>query len=169
MERLRWLSAGVCGLDMVLGTSHMKKFLYLIVVVVAVYAGLTQYRELPMGDGQTTGAESVHEDALERAWRSRASGVQLQGQGAVIKVLRDDNVGSRHQKFILKLRSGRTLLVAHNIDIAPRVGSVRKGDQITFYGEYEWNSKGGVIHWTHHDPNGRHVGGWLKHNGKTYQ
>jgi hypothetical protein len=40
---------------------------------------------------------------------------------------------------------------------------------IQFYGEYEWNNKGGVVHWTHRDPNGHHVGGWLKHNGSTYQ
>ncbi|MCK5070226.1 MAG: DUF3465 domain-containing protein, partial [Desulfocapsa sp.] len=28
---------------------------------------------------------------------------------------------------------------------------------------------GGVIHWTHRDHNGRHIDGWLKYNGKTYQ
>ena len=44
-----------------------------------------------------------------------------------------------------------------------------KGDVVDFFGEYEWNSNGGVIHWTHHDPQGRHVTGWLKHNGRTYK
>jgi len=43
------------------------------------------------------------------------------------------------------------------------------GDSVGFYGEYEWNSKGGVIHWTHLDPSGQHIAGWLKHDGKTYQ
>ncbi|MDE1266260.1 DUF3465 domain-containing protein, partial [Vibrio aestuarianus] len=37
------------------------------------------------------------------------------------------------------------------------------------YGEYEWNKKGGVMHWTHNDPNNKHPHGWLKHNGKTYE
>jgi hypothetical protein len=107
--------------------------------------------------------------AITRALESRASGIQLQGQGAVIKVLPDNNDGSRHQRFILKLHSGQTLLVAHNIDLAPRIDSLRVGDSVAFNGEYEWNSKGGVIHWTHHDPNGRHVAGWLKHDSRVYQ
>ena len=49
------------------------------------------------------------------------------------------------------------------------IASLRKGDSVEFYGEYEWNAKGGVVHWTHHDPKGSHVGGWLKQGGRTYQ
>ena len=106
---------------------------------------------------------------LEEVFEQRQSDIQVQGIGEVVKVLADDNDGSRHQRFILRLSSGRTLLIAHNIDLAPRISSLKRGDTVEFYGEYEWNSKGGVIHWTHHDPQGRHVAGWLKHNGKTYQ
>jgi hypothetical protein len=147
----------------------MRKFLLLVALVVAGYAGLTQYRQLSPAGGRVTGVESVDDAALVRAIESRASGVQLQGQGKVIKVLPDDNNGSRHQRFILELPSGQTLLIAHNIDLAPGIPSLKKGDTVVFHGEYEWNSKGGVIHWTHHDPAGRHVAGWLKHGGRTYQ
>jgi len=87
----------------------------------------------------------------------------------VTKVLGDDLHGSRHQRFILKLDDGRTLLIAHNIDLAPRINGLKLGDIVDFHGEYKWNSKGGVIHWTHHDPSHRHVAGWLKHDGRTYQ
>ena len=84
-------------------------------------------------------------------------------------MLRDDLKGSRHQRFLLRLSNDQTLLVAHNIDLAPRIDGLRVGDSVSFYGEYEWNDEGGVIHWTHHDPAGRHADGWLRHEGRMYQ
>ena len=96
-------------------------------------------------------------------------GHQTRGSGVVSRILTDDNDGSRHQRFILELPSGRTLLVAHNIDLAPRIPSLQRGDTVEYYGVYESNERGGVIHWTHHDPQGRHIDGWLQHNGRRYQ
>jgi predicted metalloprotease len=103
------------------------------------------------------------------AFNQRRSDVQVKGYGTVKRVLPDDNDGSRHQKFILSLGNGRSVLVAHNIDLASRLSGLEQGDRVEFYGEYEWNEKGGVLHWTHDDPQGRHVDGWLKHRGKLYQ
>lgn len=93
----------------------------------------------------------------------------MQGQGVVIKLLKDDLEGGKHQRFILKLNSGQTLLIVHNIDIAPRINNLKIGDILSFYGEYEWNNQGGIIHWTHRDTQEKHPHGWLKHKGKTYQ
>ncbi|MBH0038588.1 DUF3465 domain-containing protein [Pseudoalteromonas sp. SWN166] len=107
--------------------------------------------------------------SLNEAYKNHQSNVQVQGSGIVIRILNDDNNGSRHQKFILKLSTGITILIAHNIDLAPKINLLSKGDTVQFYGEYEWNKKGGVVHWTHNDPNGYHVGGWLKYKGKIYQ
>ncbi len=104
-----------------------------------------------------------------RAFKNKASNVQVEDEGVAMRILTDDLAGDRHQRFILRLASGQTVLVAHNIDIAPRVAGLQKGDSVRFYGEYVWNEKGGMVHWTHHDPEGRHVAGWLKHNGRTYQ
>lgn len=111
----------------------------------------------------------ANDSVLRQAFESHKSDVQVQGRGTVVRLLPDDNEGSRHQKFILKLANRLTLLVAHNIDLAPRISNVSVGDSVEFYGEYEWNSKGGVIHWTHHDPQGVHTSGWIKHGGRVYQ
>ena len=108
------------------------------------------------------------EDPLGAAFASGASNIQVEGEGTVVSVLPDDLDGARHQRFIVQLESGQTVLIAHNIDIAPRINGLEEGDRVSFNGEYVWNAKGGVVHWTHHDPQGRHVAGWLKHNGKSY-
>ena len=109
------------------------------------------------------------DDTIGRAFASGRSDVQVEGEGTVVRVLPDDLDGPRHQRFIVQLASGQTLLMAHNIDIAPRIDGLKPGDNVRFSGEYVWNAKGGVVHWTHHDPQGRHAAGWLIHNGKTFK
>ncbi len=105
---------------------------------------------------------------IGRAFKDRTSNVQVEGEGVVTRILADDLAGSRHQRFVVRLASGQTVLIAHNIDIAPRVVGLQEGDSVRFYGEYMWNEEGGIVHWTHHDLAGRHVPGWIKHNERTY-
>ena len=153
----------------------MKKFLIIIVICIGAYAVVSRHPGnfsissikslLPFAKSEL----STSDKALKNAFDNKISEIQVGGSGKVIKILPDDNQGSRHQRFILKLNSNQTLLIAHNIDFAPKIKNLKVGDHVNFYGEYEWNSKGGVIHWTHHDPNGRHGGGWLNHGGKLYQ
>ncbi|WOT05826.1 DUF3465 domain-containing protein [Shewanella youngdeokensis] len=114
-------------------------------------------------------AVAANDESISQAFAKQQSGLQVQSTGVVSKVLADDNIGSRHQRFIVRLSSGQTVLIAHNIDLAPKIDSLKVGDSVSFYGEYEYNNRGGVVHWTHHDPRGRHIGGWLKHQGTTYQ
>lgn len=121
---------------------------------------------LPVEEGKSVAGADV---LIAEAFRSGRSNVQLGGEGRIVHILADDNNGSRHQKFIVELESGHSLLISHNIDLAPRVDNLREGESIEFYGEYEWNKKGGVIHWTHHDPKGAHPGGWLKYQGRVFQ
>ena len=111
----------------------------------------------------------VDDDSIGRAFRNHTSGIEVEGEGTVIRLLDDDVKGPRHQRFIVELASGQTLLITHNIDLAPRLNGLKTGDTVHFKGEYIWNEKGGMVHWTHHDPQGRHVAGWILHNGKTYQ
>jgi hypothetical protein len=115
-------------------------------------------------------AESAFKsDAIAEAYANQANDVQVAGEGTVSRLLPDDEEGGRHQRFILRLDSGQTLLIAHNIDLAPRIDSLGVGDTVAFNGVYEWNDRGGVIHWTHHDPQGEHEAGWLRHRGRIYQ
>jgi len=88
--------------------------------------------------------------------------------GKIVQKLKDDDKGSRHQRFIISPSDGITVLVAHNIDLASRVPT-DVGDIISLYGRYEWNNRGGVIHWTHHDPNAKRKGGWINVNGQIYR
>ena len=121
----------------------------------------------PKSDRQA--GQGSAEQILQQAFENQQSDIQVKGAGTVLKTLPDDNQGTRHQRFILKLSSGQTLLVAHNIDLADKIKGLKKGDKVGFYGEYEWSEQGGVLHWTHHDPAGRHTDGWLEHNGRVYQ
>jgi hypothetical protein len=106
---------------------------------------------------------------IEQLIEQRQSDVQIEVSGTVTRLLTDDNEGSRHQRFIIELASGHTLLIVHNIDLAPRIDDISEGDEVRVYGEYIWNDQGGLIHWTHHDPANRHPHGWIKHQDKLYQ
>ena len=107
--------------------------------------------------------------AVEQAFSQKKSDVWVQGSGVVTKLLPDDNKGSRHQKFLVRINVAQTLLFAHNIDLSPRIDALKVGDSIEFKGEYVFNPKGGVIHWTHRDPKGQYQGGWIKHQGNTFE
>jgi len=113
------------------------------------------------------GDEAGGDAAIASAFRDRRSGVWVESAGTVEKLLRDDTDGARHQLLIVRLDSGQTVLISHNIDLAPRVPA-REGDRLEFRGEYAWNDRGGVVHWTHRDPQGRRSGGHLRHAGVTY-
>jgi hypothetical protein len=112
---------------------------------------------------------SNSDQELASAFESHRTGFQITGEGEVSRILPDDNEGARHQRFIIRLRNGHTLLIVHNIDVAPRIKNLQVSDIIGFSGEYEWNAQGGVIHWTHHDPAGRHIAGWIQYKGQRYQ
>ena len=81
--------------------------------------------------------------------------------------MRDDDDGSQHQRFIIDIGDGWTLLIAHNIDLAERV-PVGMGDRVRVRGMYEWNDLGGLVHWTHEDPQSVEEGGWVQYRRKVY-
>jgi hypothetical protein len=113
--------------------------------------------------------ERLAQSPVAEAYKRKQSNIQVEDSGEVIRILKDDTQGHKHQKFLLRLVSGETILIAHNIDLAPRIENLSIGENVAFYGEYEYNPKGGVVHWTHHDPKKRHINGWLKHQNRLYQ
>jgi hypothetical protein len=137
--------------------------IFFLITLIALLVGLTATceRSNPPSSGDTT--------AIARAFEQHARDVQVEGEGVVTRILGDDTSGSPHQRFIVRLASGQTVLIEHNIELAPRIADLNEGDTVGFYGEYVWNTQGGIVHWTHHDPAGRHVAGWLKHKDRTYQ
>jgi hypothetical protein len=115
----------------------MKKLLFVAIALAAAYFGAVEIGLVPGKQPASTSASSA-DQALAAAFENQQSNIQVQGGGQVSRVLPDDNDGSRHQRFLVRLASGQTLL--------------------------GWRRS-----LTHRDPEHRHVDGWIKHNGKTYQ
>lgn len=133
-----------------------------------VMMGLAAWQFQDQDEARVGGDTGITAGAVEAAYAAQRSGVWVEIGGQVMRVLSDDNEGSRHQRFILKLASGHTVLVAHNIDLAERI-PVSRNDPVSLRGRYEWNDRGGVVHWTHHDPQRRGAGGWIRYRNETYR
>ena len=149
----------------------MKNKTYLArnrILPLLIVLGLLAYQYYVPGQQPADPGITVADNVVQQAYAARRSGEWLETSGRVGRVLRDDNEGARHQKFILELDDGHTVMVAHNIDLAERI-PLRKGMALTVRGRYEWNERGGVIHWTHHDPDGRIQGGWIMLDNVSYQ
>ena len=130
-------------------------------IIVGAYYLFTGQMPNNQGDAST--------NPVAQAYRNQQSNVMVEFQGTVTRILPDDNEGSRHQKFIVALPDNHTVLVSHNIDLAARIEDIAVGQPIKIGGEYEYNNRGGVVHWTHHDPAGQHPGGWIEYGGKRYR
>jgi hypothetical protein len=105
---------------------------------------------------------------LNRIYGREDTATWIEASGVVRRLLSDDNHGARHQRFVLDLRNGQTVLIAHNIDLAERI-PLGLGDRVQFRGVYEWNDLGGLVHWTHHDPLGVEEGGYVRYRRREYR
>lgn len=106
---------------------------------------------------------------LASFFENQESNKQILVKGVITRLLADDIDGDAHQRFIIRLDNDQTLLIAHNIDLAPRVPDIKTNQLIYVYGEYEYNDEGGVVHWTHKDPDGSHEDGFIFYNGVQYE
>jgi Protein of unknown function (DUF3465) len=117
------------------------------------------------------GAAAAQPDdaAIVADFHNHQSNLEVTADGTVVRLLADRTSSTgTHEQFIIKLSSGDiTVEVEHNISIGARA-PVAEGDHVVVHGEYIWNAQGGLIHFTHHDPQGTHEGGYVQDNGKTY-
>jgi len=116
------------------------------------------------------GASAQPDDAAILAdFHNRQSNVEVTADGTIVRLLADRTSSTgTHEQFIVKLSSGDlTVEVEHNISIGARA-PVHEGDRVVVHGEYIWNAQGGLIHFTHHDPQGTHESGYIQDNGQTY-
>jgi len=145
-----------------------------VVVAVVAIAGANDWfgAASPSSGPAATASDPASPDdgaaTIREHYEEQMSNVEVHGTGTVSRILTDDTEGSPHQRFILTMSDGLTILVAHNIALAPRLDGLAVGDTVEFMGEYEWSEQGGTVHWTHADPDGSHVAGWLKWRGRTY-
>ena len=115
------------------------------------------------------GAIAAPNTTVERAFADHLSGIEVTANAAVTRLLADDTGPSgTHQRFIVQVKgSAQTLLIDNNVDIGKRV-PVANGDDVVVHGEYVWNDQGGLIHFTHHDPDHTHADGWIELKGVRY-
>ena len=140
----------------------LKNIIIALVAFIPLFFGSKYFKSFGVS------SEGLTHSSIEELYKNQQSEVMVEFEGMVIKVLSDDLTGSRHQRFIVRVGNKHTVLVAHNIDVAPRV-PIESNRKINIYGQYEWNEKGGVVHWTHADDDGVHEGGWIKFQGNVYQ
>lgn len=105
---------------------------------------------------------------MRRIFGKRDDGAWIETQGIAVRLLADDNEDSRHQRFIIDTGAPQTLLIAHNLDLAERV-PLGIGDRVRIRGVYEWNDLGGLVHWTHGDPLGDEIGGYVRFRRRDYR
>lgn len=117
-------------------------------------------------------AQTAPDDAAVcNAFQAGRSHVEVVADGSVTRVLGvQSGRVSPHEGFLMKLGSGCTLVVRveANTDFTGSF-ALAQGDRVTVKGEYEYYPRGGVIHWTHRDPRGRHESGFISIGGKTYE
>ena len=105
------------------------------------------------------------EKALDICARG-ATATEVTASGTVERVLGvSTSPTGTHLGFLLRTK-GLLIRVEHNESIG---GSpeLSKGAAVSLQGQYECND--GVIHYTHHDPRGRHISGYIITGGKIYR
>jgi hypothetical protein len=145
------------------------RFIIAVVLIAGISLVQSRFHLGPWAASSELSETSAAPEQIENAFHNHTSGVMVTAEASVDRILADDTTGDRHQRFIVRLPSGITVLVAHNIDVAPRIPGVATGGTVKLHGQYEWSDKGGTVHWTHRDHRGSHEAGWIEFKGIRYE
>ena len=133
------------------------KLLLVIFGLVATLIGVLQTNLL-----ESLGFTSDDSELVAAAVRERRSNLMVEVKAEVLRSLPDEEIShAPHQRFLIRLDNGVALMVTHNLDISRRI-PISVKDRLRIRGEYDWNYQGGLIHWTHSDPEGQRAGGWIE-------
>jgi Protein of unknown function (DUF3465) len=114
--------------------------------------------------------QSPNDRALCDAYAGGRSHVEVVADGSVTRILGvEQGRVSPHEGFLFRLASGCDVVVRveANTDFTGPI-PLKTGERVLVKGEYEYYPRGGVIHWTHRDPRGRHEGGYIQAGGQLY-
>ena len=123
----------------------------------------------------STGTTGVTSDngAVYDAWRAGRSHIEVIANGSVARMLGTHRGRSgNHEGFLLHLSGsagrGLTVRVEDNVDLTGPI-PLSEGQDVVVRGEYIFDERGGIVHYTHRDPRGRHISGYVLVDGKFYQ
>lgn len=148
---------------------HIPSLFFLVAVtilpILASAWGCSNQSEQRAQAEQTTYSASSSQISADQevldAQKKNMSKIHVTFSALVYKLLPDDTKGIPHQRFLLRLSNNTTVLVAHNTNLGPYL-TIHPGDWVDISGEYIWNKKGGLVHYTHPSTNGFTKGGWIK-------
>ncbi len=115
-------------------------------------------------------AQTPDDAAVCGAYSAQRSAVEVVAQGTVTRIFGvQAGRSSPHEGFLFRLDSGCALVVRveANTDFTGAI-PLSIGESVLVKGEYEYSSLGGVVHWTHRDPRGRHENGYVDVGGTMY-
>jgi hypothetical protein len=114
-------------------------------------------------------AETARTDEeIAAVFVQQRSDLMVEFNARVLRLLAKDEDGVPHQRFIVELDNGHTMLVAHNLDLAGEA-PLEQWDAVKIRGEYTWGEQGGTVRWTHRDPGAGIKHGWIEHRGNRYE
>ena len=147
--------------------SHVRSFVFAILLVTT----------LPVLGMATAGvAQAARTESAYPAGQKELIAAQESNRGVnfievkdvkVVRLLKDDLFGSKHQKWVVQLANGREVAAVYNIDVTPRI-PLKVGDLVSMGGQYIYDHGGGLIHWLHEDRRARRPNGYVELNGVRY-